>query len=94
MTEELLDVLDQWSLMEGVSINREVLGNLKVGWVRDVNESCNRPGFRGVIRKGRRIVWQSEHVSIWSSPGPATEEALREHDRMKFNAWKAEKGIR
>lgn len=88
------EILDSWSLEEAYRINRDVLGDLRAGWMRDINESCNRPGFRGVIRQGRKIVWRSEHVSIWSTPEHALDHAIREHDRMKFDAWKAEKGIR
>lgn len=91
--EQMLDILDKWSLQEAFRINRDVLGNLKAGWMRDVNTLCNKPGFRGVIRKGRVIVWRSEQVLIWSTPEHALNHAIREHDRMKFDAWKKEKGI-
>lgn len=91
--EETIEIMDKWSLQEAVRINRDVLGSITAGWER-AKSPTGRDGFRGVIRKGRKVIWRSESVSIHSSPSDAWEDAHHEQEHRVFAAWKAEKGLK
>ena len=91
--DEIADVLDGWDLRERKRMIDSALNGALAGWERAKSPS-GKPGFRGVIRVGRRVIWRSEWVDIWSNPSRVIDAALRELDHRAFDAWKAEKGIR